>query len=138
MEFNFDNMVNEAYTQLEHSNENNKIYLPQFEVEIGTTRLHWKNTEQYLNLINRDPNHFIDFLKKELLGKDINWFSGSISDGLIIHGKRLKKTDITNISIKYVERFVICPCCKKTKSTMVKDQKKYEYECLECGFKKYL
>ncbi len=139
MEFDFNTLVNEAYQLMDRKDNGENLILPNIEVEIATTRLHWKNVKEYLRVICRHPDHFMDFLHKELPGKEINWFSGSKSDGLIIHGKRQKQKDVKEMALKYVENYVICPSCKKADTKMKKESSKsFEFECLDCGMKKYI
>lgn len=136
--YNFEEMVNEAYQLLNPSDSGNLLILPDIVVEIETTRLHWKNVKSYLQVIRRHPDYFMDFLKHELPSKknDINWFSSSKSDGLIIHGKKQKKAEITELARKFVDTCVVCATCRKPNTEMEKMTKYYEINCLDCGAKK--
>jgi len=135
--YNFEEMTNEAYQLLNPSDSGNLLILPEIELEIATTRLHWKNVKAYLQVIRRHPDHFMDFLKHELPTKELNWFSGSKSDGLIIQGKKQKKAEITDLARKFVNICVVCSTCKKPNTEMNKiSSKYYEINCLDCGAKK--
>lgn len=132
--YNFEQMVNEAYQILEEPIAGEYLVLPNMQIDIGTTRLHWKNVKAYLKTISRNPDYFMEFLKHEIPGKSVNWFSGSKSDGLIIHGKKQKSTEITNLSIKFVNTYVLCSACKKSNTLMNKlTSKTYEIICNDCG-----
>lgn len=142
----FEEMINKAYQQLnreqlDRESSSNSLILPSIETEITTTRLHWKNTGAYLQAISRDHenDHFMSFLKRELPGKEISWFSGSRSDGLIIHGKRQNNKEITALVLKYVNVYVICPSCKRANTFLTKESSKNDlFECSDCGMKKYM
>lgn len=136
MEFNFENMVNEAYESL-NNNSSDVLVLPKIDLDINQSRLHWKNVKEFLKVINRQSDHFIYFLKKEMM-KEINWYSKSKSDGLIIHGKFQKKSDISNLAIKYINNYVICSSCKKVDTVIIKENKDNIFECLVCGMKKFV
>jgi translation initiation factor 2 beta subunit (eIF-2beta)/eIF-5 len=145
MSISFDEMVDECYKLLDNNIDNqdnkvNNLILPNMIIETSVVRLHWKNVLEYLNVINREPEHFIDFLRKEMPNKQISWYSGEKKDGLLIHSTRQKKAEISNLAIKYVNTYVSCSCCHKNNSNLTKDHdtKKYEYKCLECGFNKYI
>ena len=139
MDITFENMVNEAYQQLDRESRGETLILPPPVTCIETTRLHWKNVKEYLRVIRRHPDHFMSFLKKEIPGKEINWFSGSKSDGLIIHGKRQNNKELTELSLKYIDTFVICSSCKHADTHLIKESSKnYQFECLDCGMKKYM
>ncbi len=45
---NFNQLLDEAYEQLDNNDNINIIVLPKIETEIGTTRLHWKNVNLFL------------------------------------------------------------------------------------------
>ena len=140
MDFDFNTIVDEYYHSVDTERHSTRdiLILPALNIKIDVTRLHWKNVNEYLDCIARHPKHFLKFLKRELPGKEIDWFSGSISDGLIIHGKRQRQTEITELARKYIDMFVICPCCKKADTQMNKIDSKYKFECECCGFNKFI
>jgi translation initiation factor 2 beta subunit (eIF-2beta)/eIF-5 len=133
----FNAMVDEAYELLENNDTIQNLVLPKIDTEISITRMYWKNIMDYLNIINRSPDHFIIFLKNELCNKEINWYSGNKEDGIIIHGKRQKNSDILELIKKYINIYVICSSCKKLNSELNKiTNKKYEFKCLDCEMTK--
>ena len=139
MDMNFDKLVNNAYLILDQQSRGEDLILPEIVVEIGTTRLHWKNVKDFLRVVRRHPDHFMEWFKSELPSKEINWFSGSKSDGLIIHGKRQRKSDVVEMALKYVSNYVICSSCKHADTKMSNiGHKRYEFECLDCGMKKFV
>ena len=139
MNDNFNFMVDEAYDMLENNIVEHNLILPKIQTEISVTRLYWKNIMDYLNIINRCPDHFMIFLKNELCNKEINWYSGNKNDGIIIHGKCQKNSVILELIKKYINIFVICQSCKKINTELIKlTFKKYEFKCLTCGMTKIL
>jgi translation initiation factor 2 beta subunit (eIF-2beta)/eIF-5 len=136
MTYEFNILMNEAYEQLDKKS-GSQLILPKIDCETTVTRLHWKNVIDYLKVIKRNPDHFINFLKTEYPDKEISWFSSSISDGLIIHGKFLKKHMINDIAIKYINQNVTCSACRSNKTELSKiSSKLYCFECLDCGHNK--
>jgi translation initiation factor 2 beta subunit (eIF-2beta)/eIF-5 len=140
MDFDFNTIVDEYYLAADAAKCSTRdvLILPALNIKIDVTRLHWKNVKEYLDCIDRNPKHFIKFLKRELPGKEIDWFSGLISDGLIIHGKRQRQTEITELARKYIDMFVICSSCKKADTQMNKIDSKYKFVCESCGFNKFI
>jgi translation initiation factor 2 subunit 2 len=135
----FMTLVDEAYSKLEKESKLTNIILPNFNIEISTTRIHWKNVVEILNTINRSEDHFMSFIKCEFVNKEIAWYSANKSDGLIIHGKYKKKNEITNIVNKYINNYVICSSCKSYNTLLHKhSNKQYEFECVHCGCKKIM
>ena len=135
MTYDFDTLMNEAYELLDKKNDS-PLILPKIECTSTVTKLHWNNVINYLSVIKRSPEHFITFLKTEYPDKEISWFSNSISDGIIIHGKFLKQQIINDIAIKYINQYVICSACKSIDTELVKISRINTFECLSCGHNK--
>jgi translation initiation factor 2 subunit 2 len=134
----FEQLVDEAYQKLGKKTDKKIIVLPPIQSEITPTKQHWNNVNSFLETISRDYDHFFSFLKTEIPGKEISWFSGSKADGLIIHGKRQNKKDISNIALKYVKNYVICSSCKSSNTTLTKENSNEKFECLDCKAFKFL
>lgn len=130
----FEIMVNEVYEHLNVQSKGEMLVLPKLVVVTNTTRLHWKNVKEYMKVVKRHPDHFLKFLRNELPGKSINWYSSSKSEGLIFMGKHQKQQYIGNLIKKYIDNYVICPSCKLADTNMNKE----EFQCNDCGFKKYM
>ena len=141
--YDFNMMVDEAYDILEYNNNSihidDKLLLPKLDTEISSTRLYWKNIMDYLNILNRPSEHFMLFLKNELCNKEINWYSGNKLDGIILHGKCQKNSNIIELIKKYINIYVICSSCKKSNTELIKITcKKYNFKCLSCEMSKIL
>jgi translation initiation factor 2 beta subunit (eIF-2beta)/eIF-5 len=137
MSYDFDTLMNEAYESLEKTTNNTHLILPKIIYETTVTRIHWRNVIDYLKIIKRQPDHFISFIKAEYPDKEISWFSNSISDGIIIHGKFLKQQLLHDFAMKYINVYVICSACKSADTELTKlSSKMYSFECLDCGHNK--
>ena len=134
-EFSFEQMADEAYSILNNKNISKTLVIPNIVTEISTTRLHWVNACETILTINRSHDHFMSWLKKEIPGKDINWFSGDYKDGLIIHGKYQKNKELSTLLLKYINTFVICSSCKSSDSELDKTNR---FLCNDCGMSKYM
>ena len=137
---NFNNMLDEAYKILD--NKDSMIYnlnLPQINIEITTSRVYWKNLNEYLTILNRSFDHFMIFIKNELCDRNINWYSNNKEDGIIIHGKYLKLNNITELIKKYINLYVICQSCNSPNTELTKIiSKKYNFNCINCNMTKLL
>jgi len=130
----FNTMLDEAYDLIDNKDGKGKLVFPKMDIEIETTRLHWKNIKEYLKIMNRSPDHLLKYLQNEIPDKKINWYSSKISDGLLFLGKFKKNYNITDLIYKYIETNVSCSSCKSIKTIITKD----EFICNNCGFHKYL
>lgn len=128
----FEEMLDSVYEQLEEMNQpNRKLVIPAPVIEQSTTNTYWKNIKKILMVIDRSPDHFVDFLNKEL--KTGNWVSESKSDGLVLIGK-FKIAQITAVLQEYVKKYVVCNICKslETKLEKNKDLRCYKVDCTKC------
>tara|TARA_A100001037_G_C14952475_1_gene545626 strand:+ start:202 stop:606 length:405 start_codon:yes stop_codon:yes gene_type:complete len=126
----FTNMIDTIYDQLEDSTSN-KLVLPNPVIEISTTNTYWKNIKKILQTINRPPDHFVDYMNKEI--GNVNWLSSSKSDGLVIIGK-YKPAKINGLLYNYVKQYVICNICNSYNTTISKNKhiKGYQLYCKKC------
>ncbi len=128
----FEEMLDNVYEQLEEMNQpSRKLVIPAPVIEQSTTNTYWKNIKKILMVIDRPPDHFVEFLNKEL--KTGNWVSESKSDGLVLIGK-FKIAQITAVLQEYVKRYVVCNICKslETKLEKNKELRCYKVNCTKC------
>jgi len=128
----FYNMLNDVYSDLDSlSSTNSKLIIPDPIIKQNTTNTCWENVKKTLQAINRPPDHFIEFLNKEL--KTGEWISSSKSDGILMIGK-IKSAQIKYVISEYIKQYVICNVCKSTDTIMDKnkDLRVYYLECNKC------
>jgi translation initiation factor 2 beta subunit (eIF-2beta)/eIF-5 len=130
----FNEMLSDVYFQFDTTmSEETKLILPNPELEKSTTRILWK-PKSFLDRIQNPKEHFYEFISRET-GKKINWVSNCISDGIIIHAKKISQNDIINLMKKYVDLYVLCKICKSSQTEMQRDTeiKKYRIKCIHCN-----
>ena len=130
----FNEMLSDVYSQFDTTvSEETKLILPNPELEKSTTRILWK-VKSFLDRIQNPKEHFYDFVASET-GKKINWVSECISDGIIIHAKKISQNDIITLMKKYVDLYVLCKICKSSQTEMHRDTeiKKYRIKCIHCN-----
>lgn len=126
----FQNMLDNIYDQLGEATSK-KLVLPNPVIETSTTNTYWKNIKKILQTINRPPDHFVDYMNKEI--GNVNWMSSSKSDGLVMIGK-YKKQKISNLLCNYMNQYVICNICSSSDTTISKNKniKGYRLYCKKC------
>lgn len=131
MEFN--TLLNNVYEEL-GTNKTDLLILPNPEIVKSTTSIIWKNIKEFLKITHTPPDHLIKFIQYHT-GKKVNWFSESVSTGLIIHNRKMTVSDIINLMKKYVDEVIICKSCKKTNTIMYRDGelRKYRIKCNDCS-----
>ena len=131
-EDNFIEMLNDVYTELDAINsKTTKLIIPDPALERSTTNTYWKNVKKILQSINRPPEHFIEFLNKEL--KTGDWISSSKSDGIVMIGK-FTQNQIMHVISEYAKKYVVCNICNSTETIMDKNKelRSYYILCNKC------
>ena len=129
----FESMLDNIYENLEQK-QKKKLVLPKLEISNSTTNTYWKNVKKLLQTINRGPDHFVNYMNKEI--GQTNWVSSSKSDGLVIIGK-VNKNKIINVIQNYMKEYVICKSCNSVNTVLEKNNviRKYELICNDCKCK---
>lgn len=129
----FNEMLDDVYSQL-GTFKSDTFILPKPELIKDTTRVIWKNIKTFLKRTQTPPEHLEKFISQET-GKKINWFSHSISDGIIIHERKIYENDIINLMKKYVDLYILCNICKNSQTEMHRNVeiKKYYIKCNHCN-----
>jgi translation initiation factor 2 subunit 2 len=128
----FNDMLTYVYSELESlTSTTTKIIIPDPIIKQNTTNTCWENVKKILQAINRPPDHFIEFLNKELNTGE--WISSSKSDGILLIGK-FKVNQIKNVISEYIKEYVICNTCKSTDTTLEKNKelRSYYVSCNKC------
>ena len=86
-----------------------------------------QNFKEIADRLNRDPNHLLKFLSKELA-------TAATTDGAraIFHGV-FKVQSMRRLLDIYTQRFVICPVCKRPDTKMDRQERYTFLTCEACG-----
>ena len=95
--------------------ENIKVPSPNIYFDV-TRKTVWKNFMEYPKFFNRDTNHFIQFVNKEL--KITTSINGE--NYLLING-RIKINQIKTIIANYINNYVRCVACKTINTEIIKN-----------------
>ena len=131
----FINNLDSVYEQLETKiTSSSKLIVPDPVLERSTTNTYWKNIKKILITINRPPDHFVDYINKQL--KTGEWISQSKSDGLVLIGK-FSNNQITHVLHQYIIKYVICNICNSSKTILErnKDLRTFMIQCNKCNSK---
>ncbi len=127
--------LDNVYDELESINMGNtKLVIPNPILEGTTTNTYWKNIKKILVTINRPPDHFLDYMNREI--HTGYWISSSKSDGIGMIGKISLKT-ITALLQNYIKKYVVCNICKSPNTVLDKnkDLRAYMITCEKCKSK---
>ncbi len=132
MDTNFNDMLNDVYDEIDAITSNStKLIIPNPVIEKNNTNTYWKNVKKTLQIINRPPEHFIEFFNREL--KTGKWMSSSKADGIVMIGK-FNTNQIMHAISEYVKKYVVCNECNSTDTILDKniDLRSYFVYCKKC------
>jgi translation initiation factor 2 subunit 2 len=126
---NYEKMLDEAYENVEVTEECERFEILQVEGHHEGTRTVISNFSRVCQCIRRDPQHLMKFLSKELASQ------GEIKGDRLVLSRKLSSKDVNEKIKKYVDRFVLCPKCGKPDSELSEEGGKLYLRCLACGEK---
>lgn len=109
--------------------EHKRFEIPR--VRSGTVgmRTYIVNFREIAEALNRDPQHLLRYLSREMA-------TSGTSDGAraIFHGK-FKFDTLDSLVQHYAQEFVVCPVCKRPDTKIVKEKRFSFLTCEACGAK---
>ena len=79
------------------------------------------------NMLNREPNHLLKFLTREMATK------AGVEGGRAIFQGKFQSDIIERLIERYVNEFVVCPVCKRPDTKIVKEKRFTFLICEACG-----
>ena len=98
---------------------------PKIFIEGKTTVL--DNFSNIVDVLNRDPDHLMKFLTREM------GTAGKLEGGRAIFQGRFPKELIKSNIQSYVEEYVMCSECSRPDTQLVKDNRVLVLKCAACG-----
>ena len=125
---NYEDLLKRAREQLpEKIFELSRFEPPRPDVSIEGNRTFFKNWHQVVSALNRDENHLLKFLTKELAT------SANIEgQRAVFAGKHFRGT-MNELLNRYLKDYVICPECKKPDTNLIKEDRINFLVCEACG-----
>jgi len=124
----YESLLKRAHSQLPPEVfERKRFEVPK--VRSGTIgmRTYIVNYKDIADALNRDPQHLLRYLSREMA-------TGGTVDGVraIFQGK-FRSDALDRLVQRYVEEFVICPVCRRPDTKIVKEKRLSFLSCDACG-----
>jgi len=130
MSLDYRKMLDEAYAELPPSVfEHKRFEVPRPNATVSGSRTIFHNFKEICDTINRNPNHVLKFLSKEMAT------AAAMEGGRVIFQGRFETETLERLIKRYVEQYVICPVCRRPDTKIVKEKRLYFLECEACGAK---
>lgn len=128
MKTNYKEMLERARSQLpQQISKHERFEIPRVRVSTIGMRTMIHNFGEICNMLNREPNHLLKFLTREMATK-----AGIEGGRAIFHGKFPSDT-IDRLIQRYVAELVVCPVCKRPDTKIVKEKRFTFLVCEACG-----
>ena len=126
----YEDLLSRAKTLIpEEISETERLEIPKVKGHIQGTKTIITNFFQICKILDREPDHVLKFLSKELATK------ADVKNVSVLFNNRIPSVKINEKIQKYADIFVICKECKKPDTEIVKEGRLSFLHCLACGAK---
>jgi len=128
MSLDYSKMLDEAYSKLPPSLfEHKRFEVPRPSITISGSRTIFHNFKEICDTVNRNPNHVLKYLSKEMAT------AAAMEGGRVIFQGRFETDTFERLIKRYVDQYVMCPVCRRPDTKIIKEKRLYFLECEACG-----
>lgn len=130
MDFNYNDLLKKAVAQMpEVSMKRERLELPKLFVTTVGMRTIIFNFREVAQILDRNPQHILKFLTREMAT------AAALQDSRAIFQGKFRRDSFERLLQRYMESFVICPVCKRPDTKIVKEYRLAFLLCNACGAK---
>ena len=128
MEYNYKELLERGCAQIpEITEKRERLELPRLFVTTVGMRTIISNFKDIAKALDRDPQHILKFLTREMATAATFHESRAIFQG------KFRVDSFERLLQRYMESFVICPVCKRPDTNIVKEKRLTFLVCNACG-----
>jgi len=128
MKMDYEELLKRARSQLPAKVlEHKRFEIPRPRCFVIGMRTIVHNFKEVSDTLNRDPQHVLKFLSKEMAT------AGILQGARAVFKGKFGSNTIERLIKRYTEEFVICPVCKLPDTKIVKERRLYFLICEACG-----
>lgn len=130
LSFNYDDLLKRACDQMpEISAKKERLEMPNLMVSTVGMRTTISNFKDVANALDRDPQHILKFLTREMAT------AATFQDQRAIFQGKFRRDVFERLLQRYLENYVVCPVCKRPDTRIVKEKRLSFLVCNACGAK---
>jgi translation initiation factor 2 subunit 2 len=130
MDFRYDDLLKRATAQMpEVSEKKERLELPRLFITTVGMRTIISNFSEVADVLDRDPQHILKFLTREMAT------AATFHDSRAIFQGKFQRESFERLLLRYMEAFVTCPVCKRPDTKIVKEKRLSFLVCNACGAK---
>src|SRR4030067_1462412 len=128
MKYDYDALLKRACSQMpEVSLKRERLELPRLFISTVGMRTIISNFKDVADVLDRDPQHILKFLTREMAT------AATYHDGRAIFQGKFRRDTFEALLQRYMEAFVICPVCKRPDTKILKEKRLSFLVCNACG-----
>jgi translation initiation factor 2 subunit 2 len=130
MNYDYNELLTRARSQIpEVTAKKERLEMPTLMVSMVGMRTTIANFKEIADTLDRDPQHILKFLTREMAT------AATYHDGRAIFQGKFPRDTFERLLARYMESFVICPVCKRPDTKIVKEKRLAFILCNACGAK---
>jgi translation initiation factor 2 subunit 2 len=130
LKYDYNELLKRAQGQVpEVTLKRERLELPKLLVSMVGMRTTIANFKEIAVTLDRDPQHILKFLTREMAT------AATYHDGRAIFQGKFPRDTFERLLQRYMEAFVICPVCKRPDTNIVKEKRLSFLICNACGAK---
>ncbi len=130
MTFNYEDLLKKACAQMpEVSAKHERLELPRLMVNTVGMRTIISNFKEVADALDRDPQHILKFLTREMAT------AATFQDSRAIFQGKFRRESFERLLQRYLDSYVVCPICKRPDTRIVKEKRLSFLVCNACGAK---
>jgi translation initiation factor 2 subunit 2 len=130
LNYNYDELLKRARAEIpEVTLKKERLEMPRLFVSMVGMRTTISNFKEVADTLDRDPQHIIKFLTREMAT------AATYHDGRAIFQGKFPRDTFERLLNRYMEAFVICPVCKRPDTKIAKEKRLSFIICNACGAK---
>jgi translation initiation factor 2 subunit 2 len=128
MKYDYKEMLERGCSQIpEVASKQERLELPRLFVNTVGMRTIISNFKEVAEALDRDPQHILKFLTREMAT------AATFQDSRAIFQGKFRGDSFERLLQRYMESFVICPVCKRPDTKIVKEKRLTFLVCNACG-----
>jgi translation initiation factor 2 subunit 2 len=128
MKYNYDELLKRACSQMPQvSLKRERLELPRLLITTVGMRTVISNFKEVADVLDRNPQHILKFLTREMAT------AATFHDSRAIFQGKFRRDSFERLLQRYMDNFVVCPVCKRPDTKIVKEKRLAFLICNACG-----
>ena len=130
MKYDYGELLDRARSQIpEVATKRERLEIPRLNMHVIGMRTLLFNFKEVADALNRDPQHVLKFLTREMAT------AATVQESRVIFKGKFSADTLVRLLQRYMENFVVCPICKRPDTKIVKEKRLAFLVCSACGAK---